>query len=368
MTLIIHQWICRDIACHVRRTRNVVIVMLLMITIPVMAQDATPTPTDDAEDSRFVEPPDNLTGEIPSDTGIYVTTQDFLNFRVGPGENFDAMDVIPPETTLMAIGRTADTRWVQVIRPDGVRGWVFVRFVVYSGDVVTLPVDGVNPVPFIRQAGAVGITTREAIIYDRVGNATTTFPAGTRLELTGRLGTGTWSRYQVLLDGELYWIGAWDVRVVSGSTIRLFDTAYLYPYGRVVRQLDDDIQATLNSLNAIEGIWSRIRAGEAVTCAFVPARVQRRVTDFDVRQEELFGPAVVALDTATANTNDAISAFEDACIRAQTEDGVFVTIEDVRNAENAIEEARIHLNLLDSMYLPLQRRDPLIRILSGQTP
>lgn len=337
----------------------------LMLVWPVIAQDTPPSPTPEP----FVEPPPNLTGDIPADTGIYVTTQDFLNFRTGPSEQFPAMAVIPPETTLMAIGRTADTRWVQVVRPDGTRGWLFVRFLVYSGDMVTLPVDGVEPVPFIRQAGAVGVTTREAILYDRAGFAIGTLPAGTRVELTGRLGSGQWSRYQLLLDGEeLYWIGAWDVRVVSGSTLRLFDTAYLYPYGRIIRQLDTDIQTALTGLNEIEFIWNTVANGGEVRCDRIPPRVQRGVTDFDARQEALFAPAIDLLDSTTANINAAIASFEDACVRAGTGGATFVTFEDVREARENIADARVTLNLLDSMYAPLQRRDPLIRILSGQTP
>jgi hypothetical protein len=340
-----------------------VLVMVLLAVWPTVAQNATPTP------EPFATPPPNLTREIPADTGIYVTTQDFLNFRTGPSQQFPAIAVVPPETTLMAIGRTADTRWLQVAQPDGTRGWLFVRFLVYSGDVVTLPVDGVDPVPFIRQAGAVGITSREAILYDREGFAVGTLPAGTRVELTGRLGSGAWSRYQLLLDsGELHWIGAWDVRVISGSTLRLFDTAYLYPYGRIIRQLDTDIQASLNSLNNIAFIWNTVANGGSVTCERIPPRVGRGVTDFDARQEALFTPAIDLLDSTTADINAAIAAFADACARARTEGATFVTFADVREARAHIEDARVTLNLLNLMYAPLQRRDPLIRILSGQTP
>lgn len=330
----------------------------MALVLPAHAQDttetATPTP---APTATFPPYPAN-------DTGIYVTTQDFLNLRKGPSEYFEVLDVLPPETTLMAIGRTADTRWVQVVEPSGRRGWLFVRYLVYSGDVVTLPVDGINPEPFIRQAGAVVITTRETPIYDRRGVQIGTFPAGTRVELTGRLGSGEWARYQALYNDELYWIGSWNVRIVSGNVLRLFDTAYLYPYGRILRELDENLALTVNSLNRIENIWRTIAAGGSVSCANIPPRVQRTVTDSDVRQEALFSPAVIALDEAVANTNAAISSFEDACQRAAVGDG-FVVRADIAAAFDNIEQARLNINIVQSMYQPLQRRDPLVTLLSG---
>jgi len=342
----------------------ITVLVALWATLPAAAQEPTPTPSGPS----FVDPPEQLTGPYPEDTGIYVTTQDFVNYRTGPGELFDVMRVIDPEVTLMAVGRTADTRWVQVVDTDGVRGWLFVRFLVYSGDVVTLPVDGVNPLPFVRRAGAVGVTTREAILYDRDGFSVNTLPAGTRVELVGRLGSGSWSRYQILINNELFWLGSWDVRVVSGSTLRLFDTAYLYPYGRVITQLDEDIANVLSSLDEIDRRWIRLASGQTASCERLPPRVERGITDFDARQGDLFGPAVVALDNAIAETNTAVAAYADACTRAATQPDAFVNLSDVREAQNAINEARLQINIVQSMYAPLQRRDPLIRILSGQEP
>lgn len=347
--------ICRNAACGVRRnTRPYALLLfvaaLISAVMPAHAQDDAPPPYPE------------------EDTGIYVTTQDFLNLRKGPSEFFEIWEVVPPETTLMAIGRTADTRWVQVALPSGRTGWLFVRYLVYSGDVVTLPVDGINPEPFIRQAGAVGVTIRESPIYDRVGFQIGTLPAGTTVELTGRLGSGSFSRYQVLRNDELYWVGGWNIRVVSGNPTRLFDTAYLYPYGRILRQLDEDLARTVSSLNRVESIWQTIAAGGNVVCRDAPPRVSRNVTDLDVEQEVLFSPAVIALDAAVANTNAAISAFEDACGRASVQEDAFVDRADIQTAFDNMDEARININIVQSMYAPLQRRDPLITLLSGQAP
>jgi len=81
----------------------VVIVGLCLTT--VSAQDElTPTPTD-----------------TTPDTGIYVTTQDFSSLRTGPGQSFTRITILPPVMTLKAVGRTADTRWMQV---DSREHWV----------------------------------------------------------------------------------------------------------------------------------------------------------------------------------------------------------------------------------------------------
>lgn len=330
----------------IRTVRNLLLVALLLAA-PMLAQDT-------AEDEA-----------IPTETGIYVTTQDFLNLRSGPGTNFEALQVIDPEVTLMAIGRSADTRWVQVITDEGVTGWLFVRFLVYSGDVVQLRVDGINPETFIRMAGVVAFTTRVSPVYDREGNVIRDAYTG-RMELTGRLGSGNFARYQFYENGIEYWISAYNVRITSGNPSRLFDTAYLYPYGRILRQLDLDISATLGSLDQIEAIWRGIGNGASVNCTRIPRRITRGVTDVDVQQEALFSPSVIALDAAILNTNAAISAFEDACARAQAGESEFVTLADVRNALARINDARLNLNITDSTYIPLQGRDPLARILSGR--
>ncbi|MEL7237139.1 MAG: SH3 domain-containing protein, partial [Chloroflexota bacterium] len=125
-----------DVACNVPAKlvpvgiAGMVAITLLIIAIafPVQAQDATEAPT-----ATPVPPTPTFPPYPANDTGIYVTTQDFLNLRAGPSEYFEIRDVVAPETTLMEIGRSADTRWVQVVEPSGRRGWLFVRFLLYSG-------------------------------------------------------------------------------------------------------------------------------------------------------------------------------------------------------------------------------------------
>ena len=110
--------------------------------------------------------PAHAQGDGRSDTGVYVTTQDYSSLRLGPGLNFERITVLDPAVTLMAVGRSSNAGWVQV-EYEGQYGWVISWLLVWSGDLVQLPVDGVDPAPFVRRTGVAGVTTRETPIYRR---------------------------------------------------------------------------------------------------------------------------------------------------------------------------------------------------------
>lgn len=322
---------------------------LLLVSFTVAAQEATPEP-----ESPYPE------------TGIYVTTQDFSSLRTGPGRDFMRVTVIDPVITLPAVGRTADTRWIQVVY-DGKLGWIAAVLLVWSGDVTTLPVDGVNPAPFVRRAGAIGVTTRETPIYrtqvtpeDQVG----TIPAGSVVELTGRLGQDGFFRFQINYQGELYWVGAWNIRVTSGNYLRLLDSAYLFPYGRLILQLQENLAISIGSFSQIRDVWGRLSRGDTVSCSPTPPRVRRLLTDGDVRIEPSFQPAVTALDAAIENTNAAISAFEDLCADPTR----VLTREDIDAALLLIAEAERNLILASSLLEPLRVRNPLLATFAGNNP
>lgn len=291
---------------------------------------------------------------------VYVTTQDFSALRAGPGQGFERLDVVPPVTTMPATGRTADTRWVQVIY-NGQPGWIAAVLLVWSGDVITLPVDGVNPVPFVRRAGAVGVTTRETPIYrtqvtpsDQVG----TLPEGTTVELTGRLGGDGrgFFRFQIMYQGQLYWVGSWNIRVVDGNYRRLLDVAYLYPYGKLVRKLQDNIAQALGSYQQIHDVWERLSEGDKVSCSPIPPLVKQVITEGDVHKAPTFRPAVIALNAAITSINSAISAFETAC----GDPNFVLTREFIDQQLTELENAQRNLTLAGSLVEPLRVRDPLL--------
>jgi hypothetical protein len=291
---------------------------------------------------------------------VYVTTQDFVSLRSGPGRRFDRLTVVPPATTIRAIGRSVDLRWIQV-EYDEETGWIASWLLVWSGDIISLPVDGVGERdPFIRRSLVTGITTRETRLYrrqlspfDLVG----TIPKDIEVEVTGRLGEGDFFWLQINLNGQLYWVGSWDIRLTSGDYDRLTDTSFLYPYGRLATQLSADISGSLQSLVSIEQIWVSLLEGRNASCDSVPAYAVRVAVDNDIAREPAFAPIVTALDSAVIDINAAISKFDDAC--ALPDDEEQITEQDARTALIDLDEARRNLLLAQALVAALGERNPL---------
>jgi hypothetical protein len=314
---------------------------------PLHAQEATPTP-DPAASVRAL--------------GIYVTTQDFSSLREGPGLAFDRIKVLDPVTTLPAIGRSPDTRWIQVEYEPGKYGWIAALLLVWNGNIASLPLDGINPAPFARKVGVLAVTTRETAIYVNgvdPANQVGTLPAGTTVEVTGRLGEAAFMQFQINYGGEVYWVGSWDLRIRDPNWRKVFDTSYLYPYGRLVGTIEGEINSGLSVLRQIESTWETLDSGQPVSCNVIPRQLSLdRVTEGDLRSEPVFVPVADALRTAIDSTNAAILAFEDACGRPPGE--FFITQEEVQEAFEDIETAKRNFNLAQSLILSLGKRDPLV--------
>jgi hypothetical protein len=291
-------------------------------------------------------------------TDVWVTTQDFSSLRLGPGRAFDRITVVPPTTTLPAVGRTADTQWIQV-EYEGRTGWIASLLLVWTGDVINLPVDGVNPEPFIRRAAALAVTIRETPYYESFttmlpGYELGMIPEDTTLELTGRVGERGYLRVQARYGDALVWMGTQNLRVVDGNLFRLLDLSYLFTYGRLFQTLQSSLATALTSYRQISDVWQRISRGDQVACAPVPPRVSRRLVDTDVSREPTFEAAVLALDSAIEAINSAISAFEDACAPGFVLTRAYV---DVQLATLA--EAERFLIFAGSLIEPLRSRNPL---------
>ncbi|MEQ8677213.1 MAG: hypothetical protein RLP44_22200 [Aggregatilineales bacterium] len=305
-------------------------------------------------------------GDAPTypDTGVWVTTQDFSSLRIGPGTAFERITVLDPEVTLPAVGRTSSVSWVQVIY-EGEPGWIFSPLLIWSGDVISLPVDGIITTRFIRRAIATGITTRETPLYiDEIvpENVAFTLPEGTVVELTGRLGgESRYFRFQIIYQGELYWVGSWDIRIEEGNYRRLLDIAYIFPYGRLVSQFESNIAASVGSFQQINRIWLDLSAGVTVSCGLQVPLVVRELPEGDVAREPLFQPAVVALDNAIAGINAAITTFEDICGGEER----YLDRAAVDTALAQLDNAERNLLLSASLLEPLRARNPLLRI-TGQ--
>jgi hypothetical protein len=324
--------------------------LLILLALGV----ASATAQDDGEGDDGLDLPD---------TGVWVTTQDFSSFRAGPGTGFERLAVIDPEVTLMAVGRTASVSWVQVVY-EGELGWINAILLVWSGNITTLPVDGINPAPFVRRAGAIGVTTRETPLYTfEIGPEfyVGSLPEGTQVELTGRLGGTGFFRFQILYEGQLYWVGSWNIRVTGGNYLRLLDVAYLFPYGRLVNSLESSLADALGAFNRIQRIWTDLSYGVSVSCGNEIPLAERDIAEGDVSREPLFAPAVTALDAAIADINYAISTFEDVCNRTEP----YLEPSEVTEVLGRLATAERNLVLAGSLLEPLRIRNPLLQSSAG---
>jgi hypothetical protein len=318
--------------------------LLLMLLTPAAAQDAAPEATPD--------------GPIFGATPVYVTTQDFSSLRAGPGRAFERLKVVPPVTTLPAYGRTSDTQWIQV-EYEGTLGWIASILLVWSGNVVELPVDGINPQPFIRRAAALAETIRDTPYYASFttmvpGSELGSIPAETVVELTGRVGERGYIRVQARYNGQLVWIGTQNLNVFEGNLFRLLDLSYLFSYGRLFLDLQDNYALALTSYDQIVDVWSRIEQGNQVACSPAPLLVERELVATDVNKEPIFEGAVLALNDAIDAINEAISAFEDACAP-----GFTLTLEYVQGQLATLAEAQRSLIFVGSLLEPLRDRNPV---------
>ena len=334
-----------------RLLRFILISALLLMATSILAQEGAPA-----------EPE---TGSIALDTGIYVTTQDFVSLREGPGRDFPRLAVVDPTVTLMAVGRSADGEWFQVDY-DGQQGWIFYTLLVWSGDIAQLPVDGVNPVPFVRVYSNQVFVPQGTPLYNRQvtpQDFALYAPEALYAEITAHLGNGTYYWVQINYRGQLYWTGSWALGIVNLGR-NSFDTSYLYAYSRLADQLASDVSASDRALFRINDIWVSLSAGNAVSCNGAPSLVDvSRALEADIAAQPEFEPLLRALRSANDSINRAISQFVDACSRPPEQ--FFITQTEVVNALSNIEVAGRDLVLVRSLLSPLTRRDPIEEILNG---
>jgi hypothetical protein len=290
---------------------------------------------------------------------VYVTTQDYVSLRLGPGQFFDRLTVVPPGETLPAYGRTVTNNWLQV-EYNGQRGWIAAYLLVWSGDWFNLPVDGVEPVPFARRTFTTATTNRETPYYtvythdpsNRVG----TLPPDTTLEITGRFGSSDYIWLQFYRDGQYYWAGAWNFDI-DGEPLNLTDAASVYPYGRLIGKVRSGLLNARPTFDWIRSIWRGIDNYGSGSCAEIPRPV--RVIDFapgDLENAPLLAPAALAVQTAIENTNAAIALFEELCAGTNR----MISRELIEQALSHIGEAERAFMIADTLFEPLAERDPLL--------
>lgn len=317
----------------------------------------------------------------PDLSEVFVTTQDNTVLRAGPGLLFDRLGVVPFDSTLPAVGRTADGEWLQIayegeIDPDAPEdntvdgityGWMFSDLLVWSGDILTLPVDGVPYVPFARRTlPLVTIDSNTYYYRDGVDPSTRvldTVDEPTVVELTGRVGTFTeegffWLQFE--LNGEYYWTASWEIGTPP-EYFRLPDGAYVYPYGRLLLQLRQEINRNNGVLSTISRRWNDLDAGFQVTCNDIPDNAFIREDNFrqqDLEVEPLYAASIRAVREAIVFINAALERFREVCSRPA--ESRFITPEEVALALSDIAEAQRLMHVASTFIEPFEQRDPLL--------
>jgi hypothetical protein len=308
--------------------------------------------------------------------GVYVTVQDNAALRAGPGTRWDQLAVLPYGTTYPATGRTVDGDWIQVayagpLAPaarteftrDGVTyGWIASWLLVWTGNILELPIDGVVTVPIARAAGPVIVIGPHSFVYEGIIDPSTRVPSPVaspvRVEVTGRLGSAENGHFwlQFKLHGKFYWTGSWAAGIPSGYS-QLPDAAYLYPYSRLSRLLDQNIRRANTILNDIGGRWLALSQGRPATCNAIPDNFVRiGFSTSDLGIVPTFAPTEVGLTEAETSINAALSLFRQVCQEPDRQ----VRPELIQVALAHIQSAERTLNVLENLRRPLQQRDPIL--------
>lgn len=307
---------------------------------------------------------------------VYVTTQDYAALRAGPGTNWERLAVLPFGATYRATGRDVYGTWIQIaytgMLDDGASadntiegvtyGWVNYRLLVWSGNILELPVDGVTTARTARSVGDTIILMPDTYIYEGVVDPSTrvTNPMTTpvTVEVTGRLGSAASGYFwiQFKMNGRFYWTASWAVDLPYTPNVP--DAAYLYPYSRLYSELRFNLRRLSTTWNDIARRWRGLAYGTGgVTCNDIPddARISG-LTDADLQREPLYAPPVYALRDAAAQINTALALFRQACATPAQP----VAPEIVAQALTAVDSAERSLNLVAELIVPFQQTDPIL--------
>ncbi len=311
---------------------------------------------------------------------VYVTPQDNAVLRAGPGTLWERLAVLPYGGAYRATGRTLDGDWIQIAyegalepgaRADFTRegvtyGWVAARLLIWTGNILELPVDGVVAVPIARSAGPTIVIGPDTYVYEGIVDPSTRVPSPVRtfatVEVTGRLGSqeGGYFWLQFKIGGKFYWTGSWEVGIPRGYS-QVPDASYLFPYSRLTTLLRRNIQRANSVLGQIGGRWRALDAGRPATCNNIPDDfVLVGFSPSDLNIEPGFTPTATGLIDAQTHINAALAQFRAAC----QDSSRLLSAEVIGAALREVESAERNLTLLSNLLVPFQRRDPVL----GNTP
>lgn len=311
---------------------------------------------------------------------IWVTTQDNLVLRLGPGQHWEQVAVLPPATTLRAVGRTVNTDWIQVayeepLAPDvsdeatidGITyGWVSSDYLVWSGNVLLLPVDGIETTATARRTGPLLLIDSETLFFAILGDFANPIQYDTdepiSVEVTGRIGSRTNGFFwlQFILNGNYYWTPTWVTGVPTGTN-DVLDASYLFPFGRVYTALASDASTARATLNNIRGRWRDLDTGFAATCNDIPDPIilnEILTESNDVAQVSIMQAPLNVLQSAVDNINIAVANFRSVC--NQSLEGRTASAQIIADSLSLLTQASEELTFLSVLLNPIADRNPVV--------
>jgi len=74
---------------------------------------------------------------------VTITAPSGMNVRSGPSTATEVLTALPNAAVVPAVGRTADSQWIQIYLADlNANGWLFASLVTVEGDLAALPIAG----------------------------------------------------------------------------------------------------------------------------------------------------------------------------------------------------------------------------------
>ena len=196
---------------------------LLVLSIPALAQDATPTSAPDATTVPTAAP-------LTASTDLFVTSQFRVNVRSGPGLQYTRLGVLAFGDSVDITGQTADGIWLRV-NFNGQEGWVSGTVVDVTGTIEGAPVveagagatvDDTAPVAesTVEASGEVVVRTRYNTNlrsdFSTTADVLTRIPYNTDLVPQGRTNDSNW--LMVTFDGQNGWVYA-PILFFAGGTV-----------------------------------------------------------------------------------------------------------------------------------------------------
>lgn len=138
---------------------------------------------------------------VPSGA-VAVVNAGTLNVRSGPGPGFSVVLQLKQGDFLTMVGRDSLSSWIEVILPNGARGWVSYFYITPMISVLNLPVTArYQPVAQVRTS-VLNVRSGPGVWFPVMTTAT----ENQYLTLLGRIPDSTW--FKVLVDGKEGWVDA----------------------------------------------------------------------------------------------------------------------------------------------------------------